>query len=1488
VKWLAETHGTKFELVRHFLARMLDGEWSSTPGQWQSVVVGAFALLLPAGVLLVREGSLKPGYGGTYRELSMLASPEPFRAAALADELALLTLVFAVTGLIALIQWQSLFPGRRDYLALAGLPIRSRQIFAARFGAVLVFSTALVVAMNLLPSLVAPIEFGGRWQKNPSFLVNVGAQAAASGLGCFFVLFAIVSIQGVLLNTLSGRLFARVSVYVQGALIGLMLLAGLYSWRIRDWRQETIAQLPQFSSWAPPVWFAGLHERLLGDPDPFFHAMANRALLTALAAAVMAVVTYLVSYRRYRTLMVESPDHVEAPRKRRWSALRLVSSGPQQEAVMQFMAATLARSRAHRVIWLAYIGAAVGILVNSLLISGELLRRSAEWNKALKFAVLFWPLGTSVVLLPGIRHVFSIPAELSANWIFRITEGQGRKEWMRAVERFVMLYAVAPVYVLLFPVAVHVLGWPLAIRMTLLQVMVSLTLFELLFYSWQQLPFTCSYVPGKRPLIAIVAAYTAALGVAVPLLSLIVRAGSEFPELFPAFFAFFCGLWLWARHNRREGWGEAKLLYEDLPAGVPDLGIKDMGWGSSCRLHAASCQPTQANRPSNRPVAASLRVYCTLARAFPYEFRNAYEEELVQVTEDAIEPIWRRHGALGLARLLLDIAVRVPAEHLAELWQDIRYGLRMLAASPGFTAVALISLSLGICIGTSAFSFMNATILRNVPGVQKPDELVAARAPVPYPSYKRYRERSGLFSSTLAYAPVPFGVSVGGRTERTWGHLVTPSYFSTLGAHPALGRVFDAEEEHSGRAPVAVVSYRFWQDRLGSDTSIVGKTLRINGYPCEIIGVGPKEFLGASPMIFAADLWMPVSVDSRVTPELADKALERRRPAMFRMIGRLNKGVTVARAESELDTVERQLEQDYGDADRDQKGRRLTLVTGGRLFPIRPENLLMLTASPIVLVGLMLLIACSNVANMMLARAAARRREIAVRLALGASRARLIRQLLTESMLVASGAAVMGFLLTAWLMRLLSQTDTLRISAGTPYPMLVSGDLGPDSRVLLFTLGLALFTGLAFGLAPAIQATRTDLTPALKGDTVWLRKYGRLSLRNILVVSQVAGSLALLLLTGVLALGYQRAMGMEVGFNPSNLYLISLDPVRDGYSGEQATAFFRTLLEQIKRLPSVTAASLTESSPMWARPAFVTLSAAGADARSAPVIGSAEKYVVGKDYFDTSGVPILLGRGFRREDKANGAISVIVSERLARDFWNGDNPLGRRIEVGRQVYQVVGVSKRAKVSFALGQPPPAIYYPLRPENYSRASAAGITLMVRAAPGADALDAVRREISAIDVNLTAFNAFSMTEQIDRLLFVSRIGVWIHGFEGLFGLILASIGLAGMTAYSVAQRGREIGIRIALGAQSADVLGLMMKEGAVLVTVGAILGLAGAWAGTRLLSGLISAVGSVTGTSAFEPALLVGAPLLLACLALVACYVPARRSLRIDPVVALRQE
>ncbi len=907
----------------------------------------------------------------------------------------------------------------------------------------------------------------------------------------------------------------------------------------------------------------------------------------------------------------------------------------------------------------------------------------------------------------------------------------------------------------------------------------------------------------------------------------------------------------------------------------------------------------------SRPVTITLRLYRALAAAFPHEFKNVYGDELLQVAEDSVEPIWRRYGIAGLFRLLLDIAIRVPAEYMTEFRRDVRHGLRMLAGSPGFTAVALASLTLGIGVSSCTYSEVNG-LLADLPGVRKPGELVALKVPVSYPAYKRYREMRDLFSESFAYiAAVPFGVSLGGSTERTWGHLVTPSYFSTLGVRPRMGRFFDRNDEKPGQAPPVVVSNRFWNERLGSDPSVVGRTIRINAHPCTIVGVGPEKFLGASPALFVADLWLPVTAGAHVAPEIEGDALERRDLTMFQMVGRLRPGISEPSAEAALTAAARQLAQFYGDLNRHEKPQPVQLVAGGKVLPLRKQEIPFFKQFLTVMGSLLLLIACANMATMMLARAADRRKEIAMRLALGASRGRLMRQLLTESVLLAAGAAPLAFLFSVWIMGMFSQ---LRM----PFPIPIAIDLTADWRVLVFTFAVTGLTGVLFGLLPALQATRTDLVAALKeGGAMRLRKFRALSLRNALMLGQIAASLTLLLMTGYLGLGIQSTLGVQEGFDPRNLYLISLDPVRDGYSAARAADFLSKLLERVKRLPAVTAACLTDTLPaaMDGNPGVVFSTAPGRPDGLRKEYW-ARKHTVGRDYFETAGIRILSGRGFRREDEAESAAAVIVSQEAVRRYWSGENPVGRRIEIrnagasgsfglwpgsfdnrasmldsARRTLEVVGVARDVSEDIIASKKHPAVYLPLSLADYVRPSLRGVTLMVRAAPGVDVIREVRQEISALDSNVTSFNARSMTEHIAQFMSVLKSATWTYAFMGLSGLVLASVGLAGVTAHSVAKRGHEIGIRMALGAQKRHVLGLVMKEGAILVTVGTVAGLALALAGIRAMSGMFFAVASVKG---YDPVLLVGAPLLLAGLALIACYVPARRSMRIDPVVTLRME
>jgi len=647
-------------------------------------------------------------------------------------------------------------------------------------------------------------------------------------------------------------------------------------------------------------------------------------------------------------------------------------------------------------------------------------------------------------------------------------------------------------------------------------------------------------------------------------------------------------------------------------------------------------------------------------------------------------------------------------------------------------------------------------------------------------------------------------------------------------------------------------------------------------------------------------------VGSEFAPELENDALNRNDLALFHAIARLKPGITSERAESELDAIAKQFEQDNGMPSNLEKGRHVTLAEGGKLLPLRKQDLPFFTSFFLIMAGLVILIACANVTNMMLARSTRRRREIAVRLALGAGRGRILRLLGTESMLIAAGAGALGFAMSIWLMDLSSH---LRM----PFPIPVTYDLRPDWRVLLLTLGITTVAGFGFGLIPAIRITKENLVPALKeGGIVLLPRFRRLTMRNGLMVAQVAGSLTLLVILGLLSLGIQTTRGIQAGFDPQGLYLVSLDPVRDGYSGDQATAFLRKVLERVRTIPAVSSATFTETIPVSLGIAELRFSEPISVTDNLQAVHDALKYTVGKDYFDTTGIPIMQGRGFRAGDDNNNSTAVIVSEELVREYWAGQNPLGRRIQVENaeafapkimpgsmdyrpavpkgspRTYEVIGVAGDVANDLVINKKRPAVYFPLRNADVATPSLQGMTLLVRATPGNNTLELLRSEISALDANAVPFDARSMNEHIADFVAPLRSAAWTYGIIGVFGLVLASVGLAGMTAYSVVQRRREIGIRMALGARNGDVVRTVMKEGMLLIGIGTNIGLGCAWAGSRMLSAMNSSVGQVTATNASDPIVLFGAPLCLGSVALLACYLPARKSSRVDPLLVLHEE
>jgi len=888
------------------------------------------------------------------------------------------------------------------------------------------------------------------------------------------------------------------------------------------------------------------------------------------------------------------------------------------------------------------------------------------------------------------------------------------------------------------------------------------------------------------------------------------------------------------------------------------------------------------------------RIYRRLAQAFPHEFKLAYGAEVTQLGRDVVEDIARRHGVAGLIRLIADIAIRVPFEYLSEMRRDMRYAWRALLKSPGFALVGIISMGLGIGLTTNVYSSKWALIYRDLAAAANAKKLVMPQAPVSYFYIEQFREQKGLFAGVAALETgIPFNVTIQGNTnakpDRVFGQLVSADYFSVLGVQPQRGRVLSTGLDMPGDAAVVVISDRFWRHRLNSSLDAVGQTLRLNGQPATVVGITPKNFNGAldDPEENPTELFVPITAPAALAPELANDVLHQRHAKEFLAMMCLAPGVTIESAEAGLDAITRRLdEQDPSSPARVDKGRRVTLLPAGARLPIPRELRPVLAGFLGALMGLIITLACMNLANMLIARGANRRKELAIRLAVGASRFRLIRQMLAEGILLSLLGGVAGFVLAQGL-SVLSAQFIPRL--GVP----ADSDFSLDWRAAVFAFGVAIVCGIGFSLAPALQAAKADVSPALKeGSRLRLPGYRRLGLRNLLMVAQVAGSLMLLLITGFLVIGINKASRMETRFDPHAMYLLSIDPVHDGYAPEKAQALFERLLERLKAAGPVRSIALAAQPPFTLDDDTTPLTAEG-PGNSPGVVQSVVEETVGAGYFATFNEPMLVDREFEERDQGSPAdgsktssLPVVLNETAERRLFGNESAIGKRVRDDKRSYDVVGVVRDLKNGIGMSQS--VIYLPLTPHDFARPPAGDITILVRSDAGTEALSRIRSEIASLDPNLTIFNVHTLSDYLDRRRSSTRFAVQTYGGIGVFALVLAAIGLAGVTAYAVVQRRKEIGIRTALGASRAQVLRLVLREGIALVSVGAILGFLGAIALAKILSALTSIFVEALRVGTNDPRLLAGAPLLLAAVAMLACYVPARRSAQIDPLKALREE
>ena len=838
---------------------------------------------------------------------------------------------------------------------------------------------------------------------------------------------------------------------------------------------------------------------------------------------------------------------------------------------------------------------------------------------------------------------------------------------------------------------------------------------------------------------------------------------------------------------------------------------------------------------------------------------------------------------------------------LDPLRQDVRHGLRMLRKHPGVTAAGVASLAVGIGVCTYFFSQFNAMVLRPLPGSRAPRALAASSETFSYPVFERFRDLDAVADAAAAYiGPTPFHVvfddsNPASEGARIFGHLVSPGYFQVLGVTPAAGRFFDPEAERVGSEAVAVVSDSFWRRRLNADPRAVGRTLRINGRSVTIVGIAPEGFRGVFP-VNPADVFVPVAAGPSVAPEPRGGVPRDPEADRFHVVLRLARGVSLSAAEAALDTVARTRGAGRTDLDEEtrREGRQVTLLRAGRVGRLTTRQLWLVAGLNGLLVALVLSLACANLAGLLIARAGDRRREMALRMAVGAPRARLIRQLLTESVMLSLAGGAAGLVFSYWLARAAGRVTA---AAATPFDM----DLRIDPAVCLFTAFAAAAAGVGAGLAPAFSAMRTGgAAVPNRGWPAPLRGHRRFGFRNLFVGYQVAVSVLLLVAAGYLVIGFQRFDGIDPGFDAAGLAMFEIDPPRDGYAPAQADVLFAEIPETLGALGAVAAAAVADRAPLGdvfgsaaGRSDFRV--STGAPAGGAPVLESVARRHVGFGYFATLGVPVVQGREFTKRDHerrcASGADAaaetpVVVNRTAAGRLFGGAPPVGRPLRAAGRRHVVVGVAQDSRPSFLTAEPVPTMFLPL-PERCGRPAQAA-TVLFRGVAGLDSIAAVRRELARSHPDLTTFNLRTVDEHLERFDRMIRFNSSQFGGLGLFGLLLASIGLAGVTAYAVTRRRKEVAVRLALGAKRSDVLRLVLREGVALLAAGALLGGVGAFWLWRSLSSLPADFARVFAVSAGGPLLLVGAPALILCIGFLSCWFPARRATRIDPAATLRAE
>ena len=815
---------------------------------------------------------------------------------------------------------------------------------------------------------------------------------------------------------------------------------------------------------------------------------------------------------------------------------------------------------------------------------------------------------------------------------------------------------------------------------------------------------------------------------------------------------------------------------------------------------------------------------------------------------------------------------------MGNLLQDLRYGLRSLRAKPAFTATAILTLALGIAVSTVVFSWLDMVLLRPLPGTSDGHRLYIFESKQPdneglnisYPDFRDYRDSLKLSSVALAYQNNALSLGEGEHAERVWAELVSGNYFDVMGVKPLLGRFFLPEEQgdQPGAHPVAVVSARLWRSHFRSDPHILGSTIRVNRQELTIIGIAPPEFYGMMRGL-SYEMWIPLTMGPQLN-RFNERVLQDRSPRMFNAIARLNPGATIEQVRAEAAAVASGMAGKYPQTN---QGFGVTLLAENEAHGTLRNRL----GGPLwilmAMCGVVLLIACGNVANLLLARCMSRRNEMSIRLALGASRGRIVGQLLTEALLLAGLGTLASVPLAMWM-----QESILYLApASIGIPIQIE-PVPLNWEVLGFTMLVCIVAALASGISPALQAIRPDVNDALKEEGRSGTSGARSQrMRGLFVVAEVALAFVALIGAGLFVKNFEIARAIQPGFDPRNVLVSRFYTSMTGYTEDQRKQFCVQLRERLEPAPGIVNVSYADSIPLG-----FGLGGQSELQIEGYVPAQAENMFVGRTrvasgYFEVLRIPLLQGRDFTEQDDVNSAPVAIVNEPFARRFFAGRNPVGRKIHAMGKWLTIVGLAKGSKYYILTEPPRPYFYVPFRqgpaPED--------IVFYLRAAGDpASAIATLRREVANVDPTAGVFDAMPLSDYIGAPLFPQRFAATLLSALGAMSLLLAAVGLYSVMAYAVSQRTHEIGIRLAMGARPGDVLAMVVRKGVLLTGAGILAGIAAALVGVRLVAGMLANV------SATDPLIFVATSLFIVCVALLAAYLPARRASKVDPIVALR--